>query len=219
MKTPHVYLPGSTDAAVVMLHGYGADMNDLAPLRDYLDPQGLWHWYFPNGPVRVPFGGMWEGRAWFPIDMAELERAMQENRHRHFADKRPPEFVASLDVIAAELVELRQRHPSIVLGGFSQGAMMASHLAARVGATALVILSGTLIDRAGLEASPPTAAVPFFQSHGDSDPLLSLAQAKDLYQVLEQKGWSGLWAPFRGGHEIPAPILKTLSHFLMQVLK
>lgn len=219
MNMPHVYLPGSSDTAVVMLHGYGADMNDLAPLRDYLDPQGLWHWYFPNGPVRVPFGGMWEGRAWFPIDMAELERAMREQRHRHFADKCPAEFVTSLELMEHELRQLHLRHARIVLGGFSQGAMMASHLAARLGAAALVVLSGTLIDRAGLEAQASAAPVPFFQSHGDADPLLSLAQAKDLFEVLEQKGWSGVWAPFRGGHEIPAPTLKSLAHFLGQVLR
>ncbi|MFP5490099.1 MAG: alpha/beta hydrolase [Bacteriovoracia bacterium] len=219
MKMEHVYFSGSTDAAVVLLHGYGADMNDLAPLRRFLDPESKWHWYFPNGPVRVPFGGMWEGRAWFPIDMVELEKAMREGRHRMFADKRPPEFVEALSLMSEEVRQLQKKHSQVVLGGFSQGAMLATHLAAHLHPAALVILSGTLLDRAGLEAAVAPDGIPFFQSHGDADPLLSLAQAKDLYQVLESKKWQGLWAPFRGGHEIPAPILQTLNNFLRQILR
>lgn len=214
MKMPHVHNGGTSDTAVVLFHGYGADMNDLAPLHRYLDPDGKFHWYFPNGPVPVPFGNMWEGRAWFPIDMAELERAMRENRHRTFADKRPPEFLASLETVELELRELQKRHSKLILGGFSQGAMLASHLAARLSPTALIILSGTLLDRTGLEAAPFERSVPFFQSHGDNDPLLSLAQAKDLNQLLKEKGWDGVWAPFRGGHEIPPQVLQTLMTFL-----
>jgi phospholipase/carboxylesterase len=218
MKREHVYLPGSTNAAVVFFHGYGADMNDLAPLRRFLDPESRWHWYFPNGSVRVPFGGMWEGRAWFPIDMAELEKAMREGSHRVFADKRPAEFIEALELMSEEIYHLQKKYSQVVLGGFSQGAMLATHLAAHVHPSALVILSGTLLDRAGLESTVTPQGIPFFQSHGDADPLLSLAQAKDLYQVLESKKWQGLWAPFRGGHEIPTPILQTLNNFLRQVL-
>lgn len=218
MKLPHVHIPGSSDTAVVMFHGYGADMNDLAPLHRYLDPQGQWHWYFPNGPVRVPFGGMWEGRAWFPIDMQELERAMRENRHRTFSDKCPEEFKNSLEMVSCELQELQTQHPRLVLGGFSQGAMLATHLATRLSPAALVILSGTLLDRAGLEATHSSRPVPYFQSHGDADPLLSLAEAKELSEVLKAKGWEGVWAPFRGGHEISPQVLKTLESFLARTL-
>jgi phospholipase/carboxylesterase len=215
MNLQHVYNAGSSETAIVLFHGYGADMNDLAGLTNYLDPSGKFHWYFPNGPVRVPFGNMWEGRAWFPIDMAELERAMRENRHRAFADKRPVEFVQSLELMQQELITLRQRHPRLILGGFSQGAMLASHLAALTPVDALIILSGTLLDRAGLTAAlSQSAPTPFFQSHGDADALLSLAQAKDLNQLLKEHGWDGVWAPFRGGHEIPLQVIQTLQSFL-----
>ncbi|MBY0517040.1 MAG: dienelactone hydrolase family protein [Bacteriovoracaceae bacterium] len=218
MKIEHTHIPGSSQDAIILLHGYGADMNDLAPLHRYLDPEGKWHWYFPNGPVRVPFGGMWEGRAWFPIDMEELDRAMRENRPRAFADKKPAEFTSSLELMKLEVSELQKKHKKVVIGGFSQGAMMATHLAAQLTPQALVILSGTLLDKEGLLSAKSTAAVPFFQSHGDQDPLLSLSQAKDLNALLKEKGWDGIWAPFRGGHEIPEKVLMTLSSFLHQVI-
>ncbi len=214
MKHPHLQHGGNAERAIVLFHGYGADMNDLAPLASYLDPQGRFTWYFPNGPVAVPFGGLWEGRAWFPIDMAELERSIQSGQRRVFADKRPAEFVNSLAVMEAELAALREKYPTLIVGGFSQGSMLASHLALRVGADGLVALSGTLLDRAGLESLVVKKNLRFFQSHGDQDPLLGLKEAKDLFDVLSQQGAQGLWAPFRGGHEIPPSVVQSLAAFL-----
>lgn len=214
MKIEHRKFEGKSSTAIVFLHGYGANMDDLAGLYDYLDPMHNCHWFFPNAPVKIPFAGMWEGRAWFPIDMQELEAAMQEGRHRRFSDKAPLEFLSSLCVMEEEIKELQKKFQKVIVGGFSQGAMMATHLASRLPVEALVILSGTLLDRPNLEQNYHTRPVPFFQSHGDQDQLLGLPEAKELYSVLEKKGFQGLWAPFRGGHEIPPQILKALTDFL-----
>ncbi len=214
MKSEHRYFKGQNKTAIVLLHGYGANMDDLAGLQNYLDPHQYSHWYFPNGPVKIPFAGMWEGRAWFPIDMQELERAMQEGRHRRFSDKAPVEFLQSLFLMQDEIAQLQKNYERVVIGGFSQGAMLASHLASRLPVDGLVILSGTLLDQKDLEQNYHSRPVPFFQSHGDQDQLLGLSEAKELYSVLEKKGFQGLWAPFRGGHEIPQNILKALESFL-----
>ena len=77
LETPH------NDTAVVMLHGYGASMNDLMPLWE------MWHqpnfnWYFPNGVLALPMG-YYEGRAWFPIDMAKLQEAINRGIPRDMA--------------------------------------------------------------------------------------------------------------------------------------
>ena len=48
---------------VIMLHGFGADMNDLAPLHTYLDPDGHFNWIFPQGILTVPIGPHATGRA------------------------------------------------------------------------------------------------------------------------------------------------------------
>jgi phospholipase/carboxylesterase len=216
MRNEHVYFKGTTNKAVVFFHGYGADMHDLAPLQRILDPQSKCHWYFPNGPERISFNAMAEGRAWFPIDMQELERAMRLGTHREFADKSPQEFQQSLKISEEEIKLLQTKFDEVILGGFSQGAMMASHLANKLAVRALVVLSGTLLDKNSLSETYHDQKIPFFQSHGDVDQLLSLKQAKDLYELLESKGWSGIWAPFRGGHEIPPQVMQSLQHFLQQ---
>ena len=216
MKLECKHIKGKTSKAVVLFHGYGADMNDLAPLHQYLDPQGEWHWYFPNGQLRLDFGG----RAWFPINMAELERAMQLGTHRDFSGAASPEFGVAIEVMESFLKEISAQHPQLVIGGFSQGAMGASHLAARknIALKGLVLLSSTLVDRAALE-NYPTQDLPFFQSHGDSDPLLGAKAAQNLFDVLSAKGLEGIWTPFRGGHEIPMPVLNGLRSFLDKILK
>lgn len=218
--TEFLHSEGKTNKAIVLFHGYGADMNDLAPLRQWLDPKGEWHWYFPNGPVRVPFGDMWEGRAWFPIDMAELEQAMRENRFRSFAGPATEAFDGAVRGMEAFLAPLAQKHPDLVIGGFSQGAMGVSHVALRgnVPVKGFVLLSGTLVDEAALVASPLTQSLSFFQSHGESDPLLSFPAAKALNALLGQRGHSGVWYPFRGGHEIPPAVLQALQGFLGGIL-
>jgi phospholipase/carboxylesterase len=68
--------------AVMLLHGYGASMDDLFPLFEYLAKD--WNWFFPNAPLEVPIGPMMSGRAWFPIDMEALNAAMMSGQHRDF---------------------------------------------------------------------------------------------------------------------------------------
>lgn len=220
MTNECVHIQGkSSSKAVILFHGYGADMNDLAPLHQYLDPSGEWNWYFPNGPIRIPFGVQWEGRAWFPIDMAELEKAMQEGKHRDFSGVSTPAFLEAVSVMEGIVKEISLKHSEVVIGGFSQGAMGASHVAARnnIALKGLVLLSGSLVDKASL-MSAPNQELSFFQSHGDSDPLLGLAAAKELHSILTNKGYKGIWSPFRGGHEIPQGVLQSLVSFLHHVL-
>ena len=43
---------------LLLVHGYGADEHDLAPLAPYLDPEGRYFTVCPRGPLTVePFGG------------------------------------------------------------------------------------------------------------------------------------------------------------------
>ena len=87
--------------AVLLLHGYGADQTDLAPLADMMDPDGKFHWYFPNGVLEVIIAPGFSGRAWFQIDMAEYESAMREGRLRDLTKNRPEGFDFALAKVSA----------------------------------------------------------------------------------------------------------------------
>jgi len=200
--------------AVIMLHGYGANMNDLFPLWE------LWHedkfnWYFPNGVLPLPMG-YYEGRSWFSIDMEKLEKAMREGTHRDMKGSVPPELDSTLAMLEHFVSEVSKKHKTVILGGFSQGAMCTSHLAMKesLKLDGIVLLSGGLLAE---EKFPKAArALPFYQSHGTQDPILSIDGARDLEKKLHSLNFSGKLHEFRGGHEIPASVIHEVKSFLKQ---
>lgn len=200
------------EVGVVFFHGYGANMHDLFPLWE------MWHaenfnWYFPNGILSLPMG-YYEGRAWFSIDIEELERSIREGRSRDMKNKIPPEFDDTLKMLEGFLTEVSKHHKKLIIGGFSQGAMCASHLAMKdsLHIDGLVLLSGALL----AESKMPSAArsVPFYQSHGTSDPILSVEGAMDLEKKLQSMNFQGKLHLFSGGHEIPPKVIHEVKQFL-----
>lgn len=202
----------AADTAVVFLHGYGANMSDLFPLWE------LWHrpnfrWYFPNGLQSLPMG-YYEGRAWFQIDMASLEKSMREGTHRDMAASIPAGFDDTVKHLEIFLTDLKTRHKKIILGGFSQGAMCASHLGTKndLYIEALILLSGNIV----AESRFPDQAkgLPFYQSHGLQDPILSVNGAKALEEKLQSLNYQGKLHTFTGGHEIPVKVINEVKIFL-----
>lgn len=210
----------NANTAMVFLHGYGASMHDLYDLHQMIHPSQKVDWYFPDGHIAVALGFMMEGRAWFSIDMAELERAMQSGTHRVFADKCPDEFLQALEKLEHFIDSIADRYEHIILGGFSQGAMLATHLGVRIKKVkALILFSSTLLAKDLLEETLHSSvnSKPFFQSHGIHDPLLGLDQSEQLFELLNQKGLVGKFVSFAGGHEIPMPVLEQLNSWLKQL--
>lgn len=109
-----------------------------------------------------------------------------------------------------------------VLGGFSQGAMLSCDalLQSTQSYAGLIQLSGTLVARQ--EWAPlltKRKGLPLFQSHGTQDPILPYAMAERLRDEFLQAGAAVEWNPFRGGHEIPEPVLRKLGSFLLKILR
>jgi phospholipase/carboxylesterase len=203
------------ETAVVFFHGYGANMQDLFPLWELWD-NGKYNWYFPNGILALPMGH-YEGRAWFSIDIEKLEQAIRNGEFRDMAGTVPPEFDLTLKQQEIFLHELAQKHKKIIIGGFSQGAMCASHLAMKPGLpiSALVLLSGNLLAEERVPAS--AKGIPFYQSHGTRDPILPLTGAKLLENKLQALNFQGKLHVFEGGHEIPMKVINEVKSFLQNL--
>lgn len=207
---------------VVLLHGFGADFTDLSSLATVADPAQEWNWYFPNGPLEVHISDYARGRAWFPIDMEALERAMRTGERRYFATHEPKGLAAASEQIQALLALLAQRYETVCLGGFSQGAMVSCD-AALVGAQkpqALLQLSGTyLAEQRWAEAlAAQTVRFPVLQSHGRHDPVLPFSAAEELQAFWQKNNFPSRFLPFQGGHEIPFDVLQALRIFLKELL-
>lgn len=202
---------------VLILHGYGADFSDLAGLRSMLDPQHEADWYFPNGILSVHIGPYMTGRAWFQIDAEAIEKSMQMGLHRDFKSIRPDGIDFAIERIMPLYNQLRDKYDKLIIGGFSQGAMLTTDLCmvAEKKPEALIIMSGAYLDAESWNAKMHAVApICFFQSHGNQDPLLSFDDARLLNKKLNQQGWQGEFVGFDGGHEIPGTVLEELKQFL-----
>jgi phospholipase/carboxylesterase len=225
-----VVLTGGTDGngggrgpLVVLLHGFGAPGDDLVSLHRALAVPPGTRFAFPAAPVDLGAFGYGDARAWWMIDMVKLQSAMARGDVRDLTKDVPEGLAQARLLLDSVLDELTQSlEPShLVLGGFSQGAMLSADAALRSARplAGLVLLSGTMIAEA--EWKPlfaKRAGLPVFQSHGQSDAMLPFSIAERLSKELTGAGLKTRFVPFRGGHEIPPPVLDGLNAFLGDVL-
>lgn len=199
----------SQDKVVILLHGFGADASDLAPLADFLDPEGEWTFVFPEAPLEVPIGPMWTGRAWFPISQRDLEVGVD------FTQIRPPGLDPSQKLVHELIFHLNPK--TLVLGGFSQGAMVATDVAMHNSndVHGLILYSGVLLDEGNWTTrAKELTGKPVLQSHGHQDTVLPFAAGQRLAELLKSAGAQSSFLAFGGAHEIPLPVLQKTKDFL-----
>jgi len=203
----------------MLLHGFGAPGDDLVALWRMLDVPNETRFLFPAAPLSMNLG-FGESRAWWMLDMERIARDMASGRGRDVQTV-PNGLSAARASLLALLDQLHQQwnisSDRIILGGFSQGAMLACDTFLRTDRpfAGLVLLSGTLIAKdEWLPLMPNRRGLPVFQSHGTDDPLLPFETAKGLRKAMTDQGILVKWHEFRGGHEIPFDVLKEVSAFL-----
>ena len=211
---------------VVLMHGYGAPAEDLVPLGRQLAVDSSVRFAFPAAPLVLEMGLPKDqaGRAWWPIDMAELQRAVMTRDYETLTGRVPAGLAEARAEVEALLDALETEHGAarnkLVLGGFSQGAMLATDVALRAERppAALAILSGSLIAKAEwLPLMPARASMPVLQSHGRADPVLSFEIAEQLRLALTQAGVAVEFVAFNGGHGIPNGAVDSLSKLVARV--
>jgi phospholipase/carboxylesterase len=216
---------GGDGPALVLLHGFGAPGEDLVSLSRVIDAPAGTRFVFPAAPIVLggPFG---DGRAWWQVDVTRFQRAAMAGQIDEMIRETPDGLhearksaLAMLDDIEKKLNVPRNK---IVLGGFSQGSMLALDVAlhAEASPAALVLMSSTII--AADEWRPLFASkksIPILQSHGREDPILPFAVAEQLRDELKAAGANVTFIPFRGGHAIPNEVVDGLAPFLRNALK
>lgn len=218
------YLTNSfhSNKAVILFHGYGASMRDLYGLSEAIPLVSPVDWIFPDGPISVPLGMFMEGRAWFPIDMAELERAMMAGEFRDFEDKCPQEFLDSLVKAKTFIQSMLTKYDEVIIGGFSQGAMITTHMLAQdLGdkVKGAILYSSTLIAKEKLiNELEGKKTIPFLQSHGKKDQVLDYNAAMKLFELLKLNRFEGEFISFTGAHEIPMDVIHKSKAFIEKYL-
>lgn len=205
---------------VILCHGFGAPGTDLVPLADELTRldsslEADTRWIFPSAPMSLDAHGMPGGRAWWMIDLEARIEAIERGEIDAFRNDEPEGMPqasdALLSVVQAVLDEASLDPSSLILGGFSQGAMVATDVALRMEQppAALAVMSGTLIcEERWKELAKKQGQFPVLQTHGYFDPILPYQCAEWLKELFEAAGFPVDFRPFAGQHQIPPTALE-----------
>jgi phospholipase/carboxylesterase len=197
---------GEPDGALVLFHGRGADEHDLFPLLEFLDPERRLLGVTPRGPLSLPPGGA----HWYALQQVG------------YPDR--DTFLATYAEVGAWLDGFLEKrgisHSATVLGGFSQGAVMAYSFGlgdGRPRPAALIALSGFIPTVEGFELDlseiPPVAI-----GHGTYDPIIPVEFGRQARKILEEAGASVLYREYPLPHAIDPQFLMELRSWLGQAL-
>ena len=222
------------NTAVILCHGYGAPGDDLVMIGDELIrllPVGdhQLRFVFPAAILQPPEMAPYGGRAWWNINMAALMEASAAKSFDQLHDSVPPGLDRAADGLVRCVQEvLSGLHlapgatPRYLLGGFSQGSMLTTHVAlsGRVPPPdTLVQMSGTLICRSIWQASLEAGMLKgtdVVQSHGTADQILPFSSAETLRDLIRPFCKSHTFIPFHGPHTIP---MQTITALAQQIAK
>ncbi len=218
---------GAARFVLVLLHGMQMTPEDLSPFAHSLKLPAVT--LFPRGPVEASDMKGPKGRAWWQTDPFAREAAIAKGP-RDFIVYDPPDLPAARATLDRFMREVDGAWPGLplVLGGFSQGAMLTCSTLLDVDEragdwvdrlSALVLLSGSRVARA--DWTPARVArfrgLRVFLSHGEQDPDLAFAAGVALRDALSGAGAETTWTPFEGVHEIPLVAWRALRKFLLRV--
>lgn len=192
---------------VFILHGRGADALDLADVADMIDvPPGI-RFVFPNAPRPFePYPGMSFGFSWF--------------------DGWPPEgasFPESRTLVLRFIDEILDRYPTpagkVVLGGFSQGALMSLDCGFRTSQklAGVLAMSGALYE-AQLPDLKAHRDMPVLIIHGTADDMIPVIAARRARHVLQEHGIDPAYHEFPMGHHVTPESMAVVRSFLERTL-
>ena len=216
---PHIQIDTAPkpSAAVIWLHGLGADGNDFAGLVPELDLTGCpaIRFIFPHAPaIPVTINGGYVMPAWYDILGTDL------------ISRQDAAGIRTSEKAITALIEREMARgipaSRIVLAGFSQGCAMALHTGLRFpqALAGIMALSGYL-PLAGHFAAERTAAnahTPIFMAHGSQDPVVAPARGEASRDLLVRLGYPVQWHSYPMPHSLHPREVADIAVFLSQVL-
>lgn len=200
---------GDIAGTVIWLHGLGADGHDFEPIVPMLELGVPVRFVFPHAPMRpVTINGGMAMRAWYDVDPRRPLAGTADIRESARAVE---------DLVRDEEARGRPRS-RIALAGFSQGGVIALHLALRsdIRFAGVMALSTYVHDHEHLADEVGFAGIdmPVFMAHGQMDALIPITRAITSREALSRLGYDVEWHEYGMGHEVCPQEIADLSRWL-----
>lgn len=200
----------NAQAAVVWLHGLGADGNDFVPIVPELNLGDLpIRFIFPHAPViPVSINNHMRMRAWYDIGNVDLKRHVDSQKLRQSA--------AAVLAIIEEQIQNGIPSDKIMLAGFSQGGAVAYELAlaAPIKLAGLLVLSSYLATADSVQKNAANAAIPILICHGSHDPVVPVELSALAHQQLCDWGYAPHLQKYPMEHAVCAEEIGAIADFI-----
>ena len=214
MEAVEIETGSPPQAAILWLHGLGADGHDFEPIVPELRLAKPVRFVFPHAPVRpVTINQGMRMRAWY--DIFQFGGGRED-------DKGIRESQALIEKMIAEEVKRGIPESKIVLAGFSQGGAIVLQTALRhpkrlAGVMALstyLPLAATLT----AERNAANAQTPIFMAHGQYDDIIPVQRAVQSRDFLEKSGYRVEWHEYPMPHSVCGEEVGDISAWLSKLL-
>jgi phospholipase/carboxylesterase len=207
-------------AAVIWMHGLGADGNDFVPIVNEIDLSGApgIRFIFPHAPTRpVTINNGYVMRAWYDISFGDLE-----GNTRKADEKGVRESQVQIGQLIARENGRGISASKIVLAGFSQGGAIALHTGLRYPEKLAGVMALStylpLAESFAKEASPANVKTPVFMAHGTQDPVVPYTMGRGSRDLLQQAGYALEWQEYPMQHSVCLEEVADIGRWLTGIL-
>lgn len=220
LETIEIETAPNPSAAVMWMHGLGADGNDFAPIVPELRIANApaIRFVFPHAPMMpVTINNGYVMRAWYDVSFGDLE-----GKTKQADEKGVRASQAAIEQLIARETARGIAAEKIVVAGFSQGGAIAlqtglrhaDKLAGIMALSTYMPLAQTL----AAEAAPANRSIPVFYAHGTHDAVIPMALAKASRETLQTAGYTVEWHEYPMQHSVCVEEIGDISRWLSRVL-
>ncbi len=217
LETVEIATGDHPQAAVIWMHGLGADGNDFVPIVRELDLSECpeIRFVFPHAEtIPVTINNGYVMRAWYDILGMDLVRREDEIGLRKSQQQ--------IEQLIAREIERGIPAKRIILAGFSQGCAMTLQTGLRYSKklAGMLCLSGylPLADKLPAERSDANFSTPIFMAHGRVDPVVQIARAETSRDFLKSLDYSVEWKDYSMPHSVCEEEIDDIGHVITRWL-
>ena len=221
LETIEVETGKGPSAAIIWMHGLGADGNDFVPIVGELGLERgpAVRFVFPHAPMRpVTINNGYVMRAWYDVAFGDLE-----GKSRRADEQGVRESQAQIGALIERETGRGIPSKNILLAGFSQGGAIALHCGLRypqqLGGVMALSTYLPLAESLPQEGTPENKSVPIFMAHGVFDPVVPLVMGAGSMTFLIGAGYAVDWRQYPMQHSVCAQEIEDIGVWLRKILK